>query len=349
MSMLYCVHIAHGVEYGLNMGSREEWKIAGFVDEYSQIGRKVPHGKIHVPSGIALTPDSEGVTWSAGSRQPGKWISPTPAMFTKFAGLWRRTPQEVCDFAKTWGAIGVDEDGRYNGGRRRSISMAGFREPISAWRYFSRRMDAALTIAACLQQGKRGRAEDWGALSRLVDHLTADVSGELDRYPAVIGILASNDCGRVADLPIEQQRALISVEATLWLRVSGLGFAFSMKGAGDAVIEIDYNACLLAAIALQLSLTVCRSEGPHICSGCGDIYFRMAKQAKEGNSNFCPGCGRGAALKNADKRRWEKMKTARAMHEQGISIPEIVRRLNVRETVRSSAKDTVRRWISGGR
>lgn len=194
----------------------------------------------------------------------------------------------------------------------------------------------------------KGRPTDWAALSALQPHVSAEKWQGLSRYPTVIEICASRDLGVIADQPIDSQGMFLSVEATTWLKLSNLGFAFTMEKHGHGQIEIDYNGSLFAAVAMQLCLTICRSEGPHICSACGDPYFRVAKGVKDGNMNFCSKCGKDAALGKADERRREKIRAARDLHSRGISVPEIIRQLNVRNTVRSSAKDTVRRWIEKG-
>jgi len=109
-------------------------------------------------------------------------------------------------------------------------------------------------------------------------------------------------------------------------------------------LEVDYNGCLLAAVALYLALTVAGARTLFTCSGCGMAYVR-ARAAKTGQANFCPQCGHPEALRQADHRRRQKAAEARRLHAAGWNVRRIVQALNIRNTARSDASATVRRWI----
>ena len=149
-------------------------------------------------------------------------------------------------------------------------------------------------------------------------------------------------------------RAYYADEAMSFLRtapVAVLGelvthhpFAVDLAQRNSWQMEIAYNGCLLAAIALQLALTVAGARTLFTCSGCGMAYIR-ARAAKSGQANFCPQCGPREALRQADYRRRRKAAEARRLHATGWSVGRIVKELKVRSTTRSGAATTVRRWI----
>lgn len=326
------------------MGIKKEWKIAGYADEYSRIGKKVPSGKISVLPGVTLNAQADRLEWPTASMNQGRLTTPTSAMFTHFIQLWDKPAEEIAAFARKWGPLAVDP---YTilGPSRTWPLLPVFSEPVSEWRHFSRRADAVLTIAAHLQKRTEAHAADWGAFSSLQPYASPEAWRRLYRYPI---IAAGKELEVFARWPINIQRSALSTEITAWLKLSGLGFAFDMNQESEGQIEISYSGSLFAAVALQLSLTACHCQGLHICSGfdCGKVYWGTK------NVKYCPGCGKGASLEKADERRRAKIRLARDLYSQGFSITEIVKQLKVRDTMgrvrHSSARDTVRRWIEKG-
>src|SRR5260370_42214777 len=88
------------------------------------------------------------------------------------------------------------------------------------------------------------------------------------------------------------------------------------------VTEIDFGSRLFAVLALQLLLTVADADGLYNCDGCKLPYARprQLKRPKPGQSNFCPQCGRQAALRHADLRRKSRMRQARQLYGEGMSV-----------------------------
>jgi uncharacterized Zn finger protein (UPF0148 family) len=179
-------------------------------------------------------------------------------------------------------------------------------------------------------------------LDAILDRIGSQAVTELGRR-VLMELYACVGYEDTEDWDLDRQRRFVAWELMLWLDLTRPGFA--VKSAERAWhLEIDYNNCVLAAIALQLALTVAGARTLFTCSGCGQAYVRE-RAAKTGQANFCPRCGHGEALRQADGRRRRKMAEARRLHAAGRSIPQIIQELNVRSTTRSAAAQTVRRWI----
>jgi transposase-like protein len=128
------------------------------------------------------------------------------------------------------------------------------------------------------------------------------------------------------------------------MTLGGLGLFIGFGGdEGGWQLELFFRGRLLAALALQLALTVSGAESPRQCSGCKRLYIRTKKNPKIGESNYCDRCGRTEAMRQADKRRREKGQEARRLAMEGKSAKEISRILKVRKI------KTVRDWISKGK
>lgn len=323
------------------------WDIAGFTSLASQLGKRVPSGEVSVPSGVRLTSDGAFLEWPWKTYRSAKSVKPGPAMFAGFVRLWDAEPDKIRAFAEKWGCLNVLENGSF-ASEGRFIEGDSFAEPIEAWRYFSRRAEAVLSIAAALRQKKKANPADWCALSSLTDRMTKRDWARVGNS-GTWGIVVDRGFSAIADQSIETQQAMLWAEINLWMKLSGLALVL---GCGDNPwawrIEISYEGHLLAAVALQIALTVCGTDGPSQCSGCGRLYYR-AKAAKRGQDNFCEICGREESVRRADSRRRQKIGEARRLHGDGLNLREIAKKLKVRSTVKSTATETVRRWIEKGK
>ena len=310
--------------------------------------KHVPGGSIAVRSAVDLSESTDALVWRWGGAS-SRIVTPTGATFHNFIGLWCATPKTILLFARKWGRLGVDEGGHLLLGYPQSSLGSTFQEPLEAWRYFSRRTQAVMSIAAQLQNGRPGTVEDWAALSQLAPQMTGPLLDEVQRRGSHLWILATHDLVKLASAPIDEQRIFLGGELNLWLAFSGVSFGTvpSMDQPPYWQIEISYNHQLLAFIALQLALTISGVDKLYLCSGCQKGYPRERRAPKEGWSNFCETCrgetGRSEAWRQADKKRREKIRDARRLYSEGIPLHEIVKRLNVRKI------ETVRNWIQKGK
>lgn len=324
-----------------------KWELAELLDSHSRLGRLVPGGRITVPERTKLSPDRSEITWDGGPADATVRVRHTQAdhrMLKAFVQLWKQKPESILRYAQRWGVLYLDKDGR----PCQTVGPFERRESLEAWRYFSRRAHAVLNIASNLKLGKLGEISDWEAL-RGTARWTGKFFQEMDRYAPFEQSMIP-----LIEYPFDRDReethvnknyvrsvtgeiALLSIEATFWLKLTRVGFRVGFTGSGMRPV-IDYNDCMLAAIALQLALVLGEVETLFTCDGCHLPYVRTRRSPKDGQANFCENCGRPEAMKRADKKRRGKMAEARRLAREGVSLQEIVTRVD-------SKPGTVTRWI----
>jgi hypothetical protein len=288
-------------------------------------------------------------------------------MFNDFLRLSDAKPSEVLEYARTWGLIYIDEDQRpridppllFNSDPAPGAGVFGpgglFLElkgkvPLVAMRYYSRRLKAVLNIVAAMRgdQGV-GSLDDWKILWMAdfpFDH-------------AHVGFPFTDE-NEFATPTVDEARSMLEGELCGWLENVNFIARWARSNdpaslRGQLIIEVDYQISLIPALGLQLGLTVAGAESLFICSGCGLPYVRESRLPRHGHANFCRLCtGDGnyrayEGLRQADARRRHKIAEARRMRAEGMSVQEIAKALNVRSTVKSTAVQTVRRWIAKGK
>jgi uncharacterized Zn finger protein (UPF0148 family) len=323
----------------------EAWDVAGFTDPQSQFGRAVPTGALFTFKDIRLDPDEQHLLCDC--REVARVVLPTRDLLDGFVQLAEAPAASILRYARKWGLLYLDPQGRPCTKLHQIVPGADGKplprtEPLEAWRYYSRRARAVLNLAAQLQQGKRGDATDWAALDAVGARIGPVALAEITRR-GLLGLYAEVGCPQESKASIETRRRFLTWELMLWLDVTRP--TLTLKPTPQSwQMEITYNGCLLAAVALQLALTLAGARTLATCSGCGMAYMR-ARAAKSGQANFCPQCGSQEALRQADQRRRRKAAEARRLHATGWTVARIVKELRVRNTSRSEAAATVRRWI----
>ncbi|MCX6625645.1 MAG: hypothetical protein NTY38_32200 [Acidobacteria bacterium] len=286
-----------------------QWELAGFADDFGQIGVHIPTGNVEVPSEIFLAPDETEVIWSpclclGEDGQPGANVVP---------------------------------------GERR-------REPLETWCYYSKRAYSVLNIAAALKLDRPGVLDDWENL-RGAKKRNLPVIREMHRgfpFRTVLGFGKEYpfDCNGFGKPEFERsaktERFMLMGELMYWLTMGRVRFVvFPVEKGWN--LEVHFFGGLLGAVAMQLALLVANIDALYTCSGCGRVYGRPEDQKRPnpGQANFCPQCrDKGEPLKQADKRRRERMARAREMDADGKPGTDIAAALNT--TVSS-----VQRWLKG--
>lgn len=320
-----------------------EWDFAGFTDALGHLGKAVQCDTVNVPHGLSLDSAGEHLIWGH-TQEKSKEANPGAGTLDAFIRLWRGTAEDVLRFAKKWGVLHLNKDGRPCRGYALPIDEQ-WSEPIERWKHFSRRANAVLDIAAALAQGKVGSEDDWASLSAIVlpglgQQLDERRGGSLFAHWARCGgqeYIAKAAGKRRA---VRTERVLLSLEINLWLELGEVRFLVHPIPLEQGIwhLLINQNGSLFSAIALQLALTLANAR-IFMCSGCGMPYARQKRAPRAGSANFCERCGRDAAVRQADQRRREKMATARRLHEAGKSPQEIAKELKVRSV------QSVRRWL----
>jgi len=284
-------------------------------------------------------------------------------MLNDFVRLWKRgeqNPEPILKYARKWGILWLNRKARPCGINGPTVMRPMWgSESIAAWRYISHRAFAVLNIASDLRDGKPGSRTDWEVLARQEYSCWGELGFPFDDFG-----------NPVIKLSEDEARSLIQWELSLWLKLGAVSFAMewsepllpgsvkrTQSGPRRWELQIDYDGCLFAALAWQMAATVARGD-LFVCDGCQFPYLRPPKehQPKPGERNFCQACREHSAnspktppsMRKADEHRREKIRMARELHSQGFGVREIVKRLNVRSTVRSLATNTVRRWIRKG-
>ena len=319
------------------MGS-ENWDEAGLTDLNSRLGRPVASGLISVPEHFELSSDNKELVWSYGSREdPHRSAKPDREMLTRFVRLWQQPPKAILQFARRWGVL------NYKDGRPcQPIGGFKIREPVETWHYYSRRAHAILNIAANLRRGELGALTDWEALRYMLPH-SGDFVSDLHRYgPFMLSAVAGGEYPfrtKPGDKrTVKSERYLLSIEVGLHLRLGRVSFMVGFKDPRWS-LEMDYNGCMLAAVALQLALVLADVDTLYRCSGCQEHYVRKKKAPRKDQANFCDNCGHQKAVQLADERRRDRIAEARRLAGEGLSVSDIAARLD-------SKVATIRGWIS---
>jgi len=279
-------------------------------------------------------------------------------MFEDFIRLWEYAPDRILRFAEKWGPLRIDRRGyplvadQFAQKSARGRWLNGRGEPLSAWRFFSRRACAVLKLAAALERGDRGSDEDWSYLAS--DAVPGSDSKTYSRdhlFGMPNWMLAGWGLGAHLPAPYNQQplpvawlRRQISGELSHWM--GRYRVALSVDWLSDSPkMQIQYQAgaTVLSAIALQLTLAVLKQKALMTCSGCGFPYSRRAprKMPKAGNLNFCDDCTEGnkGSNRESQRRHREKKKQVFGLQAAGIAPAEISRQTGVRI-------ETVEKWVN---
>jgi len=213
-----------------------------------------------------------------------------------FANLVLFGSESILEFARDWGVLGLCEHGMpathsvslnasTSGATEGECQPTG-REQAEQWQEYARGVRALLNIAAKVNRGDAGRSEDWLVLGVKADDQPGDSSS--------------------AERLIQSFANGLLVLANVRPRVQ----------LNPAKIKISHPASssFFGVLAVQVAQHVARTNGPLLCSGCGEIYelISMDRRPRGGERNYCFGCGQTAARRDAarDYRRRRKKSEA---------------------------------------
>jgi hypothetical protein len=150
------------------------------------------------------------------------------------------------------------------------------REPLKAWRFFSRQAKAILEIAASLQLGKRGNEAAWSTVLR-------------DPLRPMVGL--------------DSQRHCLGDAVNVWLNLGDVQPVIDIENQGIRWRGAD----LFGELAVQLALASFHAEGQAFCSRCGR-EFTPKKRLQPGSVHYCrnPRCQKWAAAHRSSRYRQRK-------------------------------------------
>ncbi len=253
------------------------WEEAAIVDENGSIDRPVDAASIAVPAVIELSQNRDRLLWQWGDGDSS--TMPGPGMLDAFVHLTDAQPERIRDYARRWGILGICKHGlpaTHNPPPPGGIGPSHQRtwcyplgwvderccwEPIEAWRLFAAQARGLLNIAAQLHDDQPGRLEDWQN--------------------------------------IYYQRACVAVIVNEWLGWGNVRPVFEWPIDRSPDVKLGGGA-LFRALAVQLMLSISRTDGLAICSACG-IPYVPSRRPPQGRRNYCHECGIRAARRDASR------------------------------------------------
>lgn len=282
----------------------------------------------------SIRPEGRGLRW----RQTGEYIQAAAGMLEGFLRLASGPEARILQYARKWGVLGLCKHGLpYLGMPHTRLAWCelqrergtgahyGAWESFDSWRLYSKSAGSVLSVAAYLHRDRLAPADDVRAACALVT-------------PTVQRLLGHEPEDSVATL--DDQRVLVDGLVNLWLWLGGVRIVFDWSRQG-AVIGLGGHAWhhgLFGALAVQLMLAVCRSDGLALCSACSKPYAPR-RRLKARQRSYCPKCGRRAAIRDAARDYRTRRATAARLYRSGLSRTEIAHRLSV-DPVK------VKRWIA---
>jgi hypothetical protein len=315
--------------------ARTRWELGGLVDEHGNLERPLGSDDLFVPVSVDL--DGEKLVWQRrkwhhNTVQNPRRITPGPGLLRSFAHLAERKPRRILAYARQWGVLNICEHGLPVTHSKRppfqdDLSAPPFLfscatqfttdvccEPLSAWRRFAREAQGLLNIAARLHQGDPGRPEDWEAI------------GDWWQYQSFY------------ELRPEEQWGILAERVDDWLALGDVRPTINWSN-GRLALTLSHHGMLFGALAAQLLLTIGRTSGLAICSECGSPYPPLRRPTR-GQRNFCPECGRPAAMRAASA-AYRLRRKIQILAARNVPIPEIAKMERKAETDDATKDDRI--------
>jgi hypothetical protein len=247
-----------------------------------------PGRQLAVPSDVSL----EG-RWlrSRALRGDDRLVSVPHDLLLRFTRIL--TAEEALAFARRFGVLRLHE--------RRDGPVCC--EPVAMWLQLARQARALLNAASALHRGETPTIDDWRVIYEAA--APSDVPWRAATRPPAP----------------EEARPLLGIVMQEWLQTFDVRPVFAWWGRDPQIV---FQRDLPTTLVMSLVMAVVRAEGLAICSACGRPYLRRGRQAKRGQSNYCSGCGRRAAWRQA-ARRWRQgisVRRTRPTHTRRIDAPE---------------------------
>jgi hypothetical protein len=259
-------------------------------------GRPLAWDRWWVPAPV----DQKGNRLVWGLRD-GRCTVATGELLGDFVGLTDAPDKRILGFARRWGVLGICRHGLPASHNPPPVPLpipmpfaelpwcypVGYwkgapSEPLDAWRTYSKKFGAILNIAAQIQEGRGGKPGDWDTL-----------------HSPALGVPLRPSAGKT----VAVDRRMLGAVLNQMLRQARVGVTLSWND-GKPVLEYT-GAGLMAALALQVTLAIARTDGLAVCTACGCPYV-PTRRPRRGGRRYCPPCTRRGAPQRdaaADYRR----------------------------------------------
>jgi hypothetical protein len=300
------------------------------------------------PTRIDLDPERQWLCWRGGARPA--LVRARPDMYeewlARFVRLGEASDDEILQFARRWGLKGHHDLGNYPDLLDRAEDVGDHivaalaeqtqwrlhgREPLAAWRCWSRHAGALLRVSGELRDGRVGRPRDVAVLCH--------PSPTADTWPDSAGLqpwwLRRPDYTPPAPM-LRNHRELVEVFAGRWVRAGHVRPVLRWTASARAV-ELAGGG-LMGALAVSLLAAVQGATSLAVCSGCSNLYV-PDRTPRETQRHFCGRCrDDGEPLRQA-KRDSRARARARTLARNGWSVRRIATTLN-------RLQDTIETWLA---
>lgn len=277
--------------------------------------------------------DGDQLLWTTPTWDRATASAANGTLLADFLGLAEADAEQIADFARRWGVLGLCRHGLPRGHNLESAELLDsgrptrapcppvqaatgpgiheWSEPIQAWRDLSSQAATMLKLAHGLHGGgaRVGSHSDWERLPRYRTQLIHRPSAETGPRKVSEGTsFRRNWKPEPGPVPatIPAAREWLGVVIDEWLRWGDLRIV--VDWGRTATLKIR-SVSLFGAVALEVARAVARAEDLTTCSGCG-IAYAPSRTPKPDQNNYCPEC-RGKGVPQRDAQRRQRQGTAK--------------------------------------
>lgn len=267
--------------------TEQAWMLAGItrhddsgeLDRFTRQWWRVPISKPIEVVGDSLLYELAGPDkWRGGLKRIA--IDDPDGILDQFLLLHEAGDDEIRRFAQRWGPLRREEaasllDGTPATAIELKMLSVICREPMAAYREYSRAARAVLNVAAQLHAGKVGSSEDVSLIAAFC--------------PIAPGLSPLEEAAR--------QRLILSAVLGDWMRDT----VHPELDWGDSSPTIDLRPNgSFGAIVTTLAFAVARTDGLALCASCGQAFVPPRRPAA-GRRSYCGECGPRAARRDASR------------------------------------------------
>ena len=269
-----------------------------------ELGRKLELNPYGVPGRVELDSTRTKLVWRVGHEDRSyNYALPSEELLNRFIRLAIASPEKILAFARRWGMLRICRHGvpaSHNqpvgwlptanyfspvplcgpvpllappdphiygaAAKKQFIEGDLFSESIEDWRAFARLARSMLRVAEQLHNEKIGDRADWFFVT-LPPISTREEEESL----------------------IDFGRRQLGENVQHWLYLGGIGPTFYWEGGVSPAFRLDPQG-LFGVLAMQLALTISRTDGFYSCSACGQVYT-PSRKPRLGEPHYCPDCG----------------------------------------------------------
>jgi hypothetical protein len=260
-----------------------------------------------------------------------------PAILPGFLALWSASDVDVLRYVRDWGLLhlcdhGLPADHPPDGlptaiGLWRSRDLvpgpcaSEWREPLSAWRYWSRQAASLVNIGTALRNSRHIDPRD---VARLFEPAPWAAAGGMwapdpptrlwgfqqatSDYLEVLESRRAQTRARVAERPISTQEAreLLHGATSFWLEEAAVRMQLAWVNGRP---EVQLSGGLFGSIGTHVLMAIAGSQGFAVCHGCGAAHV-PARPSDTKRASYCPDCRARRVPQRDAQRRYQARRRA---------------------------------------